>query len=59
MGGWVNGGRLEEVEEEVAAAAPVSPDASLADGLPLLGKIAPLLVGFPGRLHWLHGRALT
>lgn len=50
---WRNGrgeGRREEV-------APISPDASLADGLPLLGKITPLVVRSPGRLYYLHGRA--
>lgn len=50
---WEGGG--EEEEEEVVA--PISPDASLADGLPLLGKITPLVVRSPGRLYYLHGRA--
>lgn len=37
--------------------APISPDASLADRLLLLGKITPLVVRSPRWLYYLHGRA--
>lgn len=44
-------------KERKRGEAPVSPDASLADGLLLLGKITHLVVRSPRWLYYLHGRA--
>lgn len=48
---------MERKERRGVGGAPISPDASLADGLLLLGKITPLLVRSPRWLYYLHGRA--
>lgn len=51
--------RGEEGGKERGGGAPISPDASLADGLLLLGKITPLVIRSPRWLYYLHGRAFV
>lgn len=40
-----------------AGGSSISPNACLADGLLVLGKITSLVIGYPKWLYYLHGRA--